>query len=117
VSESYEVDASALTGHARRLNGLADELRSVVDTVAVSLPDDAFGETARPAAVALNGLGQIGQETVRAGVEGLESESSKVRNSAIAYEQQETGAKAMLAEAGGGLGAGARPVDPEIPTS
>ncbi|MEV4319460.1 hypothetical protein [Actinocrispum sp. NPDC049592] len=103
MSESYEVDVAALADHARRLSTLADDLRSVLDG-AVSLPDDAFGETGRAAAVALEALGQAGQDTVRAGSDGLAAESTKVRDAATAYEHQEADTKAGLSEAGEGLG-------------
>lgn len=92
MTQSYEVDTAALTSHARTLNALGDELRSALDGASVSLSGDAFGETGRQVAAALQAAGQAGQETIAAGVEGLDAATTDIQVTAVAYEQQETGA-------------------------
>jgi hypothetical protein len=92
VTQSYEVDTAALTSHARTLNALGGELRSALDGAAVSLSGDAFGETGRQVAAALQAAGQAGQETIAAGVQGLDAATTNIQATAVAYEQQETGA-------------------------
>ena len=92
MTESYEVDTAALAGHARTLGALSDELRAALDGASVSLGDDAFGETGRQVAVALQTAGQSGQETIAAGVQGLDAAATDIQATAVTYEQQETGA-------------------------
>ena len=92
MTQSYEVDTAALAGHARTLNALSAELQSAFDGASVSLSGDAFGETGRQVAAALQAAGQSGQETISAGVQGLDAATTNIQVTAVAYEQQETGA-------------------------
>jgi len=103
VTQSYEVDTAALASHARRLNALSGELRSAFDGASVSLSGDAFGETCQQVAAALQAAGQAGQETISAGVQGLDAATTNIQVTATAYEQQETGALDRFAAERGGL--------------
>jgi excreted virulence factor EspC (type VII ESX diderm) len=92
VTQSYEVDTAALSSHARTLNALSGELRSAFDGASVSLSGDAFGEIGQQVAAVLQAAGQSGQETISAGVQGLDAATTNIQVTAITYEQQETGA-------------------------
>ena len=87
---SYEVVTDALTNHARTLAGLAGELRAALDLMAgVSMTGEAYGQVGAKAASAINALGTVGQDTLREGVEALESAASEIRETVATYEQQE----------------------------
>ena len=59
MTESYEVDTAALTGHARTLGALSGELAAALAGAGVSLSGDAFGETGRQVAEALRLQAQL----------------------------------------------------------
>lgn len=102
MTQSYEVDTAALSSHARRLDALSKELQSAFDGASVGLSADAFGETGRQVAATLQAAGQSGRETIAAGVQGLAAATTNIQVTAIAYEQQETGAvDGFKAEQGG----------------
>jgi hypothetical protein len=103
VTQSYEVDTAALSSHARRLDALSGELQSAFDGASVSLSGDAFGETGRQVAAALRAAARSGQETISAGVQGLDAATTNIQVTATAYEQQETGALDRFAAERGGL--------------
>lgn len=103
MTQSYEVDTAALSSHARKLNALSGELQSAFDGASVSLSGDAFGETGRQVAAALQAAGDSGRETIAAGVQGLDAATTNIRVTAIAYEQQETGAIDRFEAEQGGL--------------
>jgi uncharacterized protein YukE len=101
VDESIEVDTAALVSHARTLTGLVDELRAAFDAArAVSLSSEAYGETARPAAVAFEGAAQAGQSAIQAGVDAVDRTSTKLRDSATAYEHRDSEEASRLAGIG-----------------
>lgn len=89
MSDSYEVVAASLTAHAGQLVGLSDELRTTTD-LAGNMTSDAYGQTCQRFASMLDSLAQAGKETLQAAVEALDTEASKVRAAADAYERQET---------------------------
>jgi hypothetical protein len=88
--DSYGVVVDALTGHARTLSGLAGELRAVLDRAAgVGLPAEAYGQVCRQAASGIEALAGVGRDTLRDGVEALESAATELRETVATYEQQE----------------------------
>jgi|SRR6185503_13544759 hypothetical protein len=97
MSDGAQYDLSALTAHAGTLGRLATELRAVLDGVgSVELTDSAYGTTCRPAAVAINGLGKVGQQALAEGVTALESASTTMTATAEAYERQDEAGAARL---------------------
>lgn len=98
MSEPDEV-AAALLRHARRLDGLADELRSTFEaTRGISLPPDACGLGGRRFVAAVEQVAQVGEGAVLAGAEALESAVARLREAAAARDRREVGA----ARSGGG---------------
>ncbi|HEU5474623.1 MAG TPA: type VII secretion target [Actinophytocola sp.] len=78
----------ALRAHARTLQGLAGELGGAVDVAGgVSMPAEAYGQTARKFAIAIEELSRIGQEAMRAGVAALETAGTTLAEIATAYER------------------------------
>jgi hypothetical protein len=104
MADSFDVAAAALTQHARTLSRLADELRSALDEAgAVNMTPDAYGQTASRFATALDALARLGQETLRDGVEALENETTKVSETAAAYERHDEAEANRLARIGESL--------------
>ncbi len=111
---SYAVDTAALAAHARNLNNLAGELRSVLAAErTVTVAGDVFGVTCQPFATALQALDQAGQDTLLAGVNAMDTTTTKVRNTATAYEDQENTTANRFAEIGGITGGAGQPASSE----
>ncbi|MFL6144412.1 MAG: type VII secretion target [Labedaea sp.] len=88
MTGSYDVVTGALRSHAGTLGELAGELRAALEAVGgISLTDNAYGQIGAPAAAAVNALGRIGQDSLTAGVEALESAAGTMRDTAAAYER------------------------------
>lgn len=104
MSDSFEVDTTALTAHSISVVKLSDELRSTVEPAGgQSMTGDAFGQTCRPFAVLLGELAEAGKETLRLAVECLEAEAAKVRASAAEFDRREAESVDGLRTAGSGL--------------
>ncbi|MBP2327986.1 uncharacterized protein YukE [Kibdelosporangium banguiense] len=102
MDESIDVDTAALVSHARTLTGLVGELRAALDAArSVSLSSDAYGETARPAAVKLESAAQDGQAAIKAGVDAVDRTGAKLRDSAAAYENRDSAEAARMARVEG----------------
>lgn len=90
MDDGFDVVGSALVSHARRLGDLADELRGTLDLARqVNLTGDAYGEPARQLAGLVDGLGDSGQATLRAGVEAIEFADRQLRAVATDYDSAE----------------------------
>ena len=114
MNESFQVDPTELVSHARVLNGLVNELRAALaDAGAVSLTAEAYGETARAAAVALETAAKAGRTTIQAGVDALDRTGGELRASANTYEEQEHREMVRMRTIDGG----GPPAAPEVPTS
>jgi hypothetical protein len=94
-----------LTKHARTLADLAGELREALDLAGgVNLTGDAYGQTAARFATAIEQLARLGQEMLRDGVDALESTGTTIRETAAAYERDDSAGADRLAGIGGELG-------------
>jgi hypothetical protein len=98
MSESYEVVTSALADHARKLSDLATELNSAFTTSQVTIGGDAYGQTGAQFATALSDVASAGQDTLKTGIEALESAAKAMRATAEEYERQETTSKARFSD-------------------
>jgi uncharacterized protein YukE len=102
MNESYEVVTAALTRHSRTLAELAGELRAALEAAgSVSVTGTAYGQTAQRFAAAASDLASEGQETLRAGVDALEAAANTLRDTATAYQTQESDGRERLATIGG----------------
>ena len=106
VSDSYELGSAALTDHARLLENLAADLRSAGQSAQVRMTGDAYGQAAERFATMIEEVAQAGRDTLAVGVDALESAGTALRDTARAYEQQESDAAASFGEVETGLGAG-----------
>ena len=97
---SYEVVTAALQNHAHTLDGLADELRDALGEVSgVSLPGDAYGNSGRGFAAAVQQLSTQGQDALQDGVDAFESAAETLRGNTTAYDQQEVATIDLLTSA------------------
>lgn len=104
MSESFEVDTTALTAHSISVVRLSDELRSTVELAGgQGITGDAYGQTGRAFAALLGELAEAGKETLRLAVECLEAEAAKVRASAAELDRREAESTDGLRTAGSGL--------------
>lgn len=104
MSDSFEVDTTALTAHSINVVRLSDELRSTVELAGgQNITGDAYGQTGRPFAALLGELAEAGMATLRLAVECLEAEAAKVRASAAEFDRRESESVDGIRTAGSGL--------------
>lgn len=105
MSEDYEVVTEALTGHARTLRGLVDELTVAADIASgVHLTAGAYGQIGQPFVTAMAALAEAGQNALRHGVDVLDAAGTAVGATVTTYDQHEAAGVTRLAAVGDELG-------------
>lgn len=105
LTGSTEVTTSALLDDATALSRLSDELTSAFDLAGhVTVTADAYGETCARVASMLNAVADAGGKAVKAGIDALDSEVTKLRASAGTYDENETARVEVFTETSGELG-------------
>ena len=104
MAESFEVVTAALTRHASTLATLSGELSAALSAAgAVSVTGNAYGQVGQRFAAAIEQLAKLGQQTLRDGVEALDTAGDIVRDTAAAYERGDAAGADRLAGAGNEL--------------
>lgn len=105
MTSSFEVVTAALTRHARTLTELSCELSAALSAAgAVCITGNAYGQVGQRFAAAMEQLAKLGQQTLRDGVEALDTAGDIMRDTAAAYERGDTAGADRLAGVGGELG-------------
>lgn len=92
----FEV-GSDLEAHASQLDGLTDQLNQAVDAARqVSMPTDAYGILCQPFRVLLDPVEQYGINALQDAVTAMESVADKVRKTAQAYQDNDSGVGTTL---------------------
>jgi Excreted virulence factor EspC, type VII ESX diderm len=92
----FEV-GSDLEAHASQLDGFTDQLRQAVDAAQqVSMPTDAYGILCQPFRMLLDPVEQYGINALNDAVSAMESVADKVRQTAQAYTDSDSGVGTTL---------------------
>ncbi|OLF06424.1 type VII secretion target [Actinophytocola xanthii] len=100
----YEVDVDDLTGHAARLDALADEVSAAVaDVDAAQLSEGAYGRFGAPLAGTLNAMQDAGRQSMTNLWDGLTLAAAEVRDAAAEYADTEEDNRERVEESGAGM--------------
>jgi len=87
----YQVLTTELTGHASKVDGLADRLQTAVDAARqVTMNNDAYGVICQPFAMLLQPFEQMGVNALTKASETVRDNAGTVRDAAKAYDARET---------------------------
>ncbi|CAM3987605.1 type VII secretion target [Kibdelosporangium persicum] len=99
MTSGFTAVTDELTGHARVLRQVADDLHDGADAVRTSLTADALGQVGQPFTAELDKVVHAAQRALAAGVVALNATATGVATSAAAIDTTEHGNAARL---GGG---------------
>ncbi|HEY7597368.1 MAG TPA: type VII secretion target [Actinophytocola sp.] len=91
MADGYDVLTGELEGHAGKVDGLTDRLRTAVDAAnTVTMNNDAFGVVCQPFAAMLQPFEEMGVRALRQGADTMADIAGKVRDTARDYGTTET---------------------------
>ena len=86
MADQYEVLIAALCEHAKKVDGVADQLARALDAAReMNLPTDAYGSYCQTLPMMLNPLQQMGTTALDSSVKRLTSTAANVRATAVDY--------------------------------
>jgi hypothetical protein len=93
----FEVVVPALRTYARTLQSLADELNVALEIAgSASMTPDAYSQKGRGFAAAIQTLADAGKDTLKAGVDALETAGQTMTDTATVYERRDDTAAERL---------------------
>ncbi|WP_370944390.1 type VII secretion target [Amycolatopsis sp. cg5] len=97
----YRVLGDELGGHAGKVDGLADRMKTAVEAAQqVTMDNSAYGVICQPFALMLDPFEQMGVRALQTASESINGTAAKVRDAVSAYEKQEDATADAIKKAG-----------------